>query len=68
MIKDSIKCDICKHKYLFLSTDDFKGKFEHFIWSCEILAEIEKCVSIELAKSLQFLSLKWSDFEKEVYK
>lgn len=65
---DKIKCNVCGHWYLFKSEDNFKGKFEHFIWSCEVLAEVEKCASSQLAKALEAFSLKWSDLEREVNK
>ncbi len=64
---DKIKCNVCKHWYIFKGDDNFKSKFEHFIWSCEVLAEVEKCVSVEMAKALNVLSVKFSDIEKELH-
>lgn len=61
---DSFICNSCGHLYIFKAQDNFKGKFEHFIWSCEVLAEVEKCVSAVMKRAL----LTFSEVEREFLK
>ena len=64
---DKVTCLICGHSYIF----NGNNKQDHYIWSCEVLAEVNKCAGYILSRHMIAIAnykktLKWSDLEKEL--